>query len=136
MIMCNTLESNRSELLTVRQNRRRFFRMTCSIETEFVLLRKNEFGKLTSAEMQKGTICDISGGGARITSESEMEVKDRLFITLHLDNEDLFLTGEIRTKQKTPNKTKNKRYGVIFCNISEVEQDKIVRYMFWQSRKA
>ena len=120
------------ELSPSPSNKRAFFRLPCHIQIDFTLLRKNEYGRLVSAELHKGTICDLSGGGVKVLTEADMEIKDRIFLTLQLDDDELFLTGDIKTKSDIPEAYGKERYGIVFLDITEIEQDKIVRYLLKQ----
>ena len=117
-----------------RLQRRNFFRLSCYIPAKFTFLKKNESDQLISNEPHNGIICDLSGGGIKMTTKLEMEEKDCILISLPLDDNDLFLTGEIRVKYGNPNATHQFQYGIMFSDISVMDQNKIVRYLFEQQK--
>ena len=117
------------------KNRRAYFRMPCDIETDFVYLKTNDLGRFVGAEQHSGCIRDLSGGGIRLITYAEMDINDRIMITMHLDDEVLFLTGDIQAKQSIPQEDYKMKYGIKFVDISDLDQEKIIHYLFIQQRK-
>ena len=112
--------------------KREFYRLPCHIPTKFTLIKTDLLGRFISTEIHKGVICDLSGGGVKIIAGPDLELRNRLFIPLHIDNMELFLTGEIRAKYSIPNAANKTQYGIVFSDISGTDQDRIVQYLFRQ----
>ena len=110
--------------------KRDFFRLDCHIPTSFTLLAKDELGKLVIKDSYEGIISNISGGGVNLVTEIELAEKVNIFIRLRLDEEEMFLVGEIRVKYSNPDEVFPFQYGVMFSDISALEQEKIIKYLF------
>ena len=115
--------------------KRSFFRLPINLPVKYSLLRENEYGQIVANKMHDGNISNLSGGGMKMVTTVEMEEKDRIFVSLNLDGVELFLTGEIRLKHHSPDETSKFQYGLMFVDISETDQDKIVRYLFQQQNR-
>ena len=131
--------------------KRSYYRLPCHIPVTFNRLCKTEPRQLLSDEAHEGIICNISGGGVKLSTALEMHTDDRIFFPMQIDGCDLYLMGEIRRSQHTgaaenpaspeapeapaPNTNTMRQYGVMFVGISELDRDKIIRYLFQQQKQ-
>ena len=112
--------------------KRNFYRHSCDISTVFTLLETNETGQITVKDSYNGVINNMSGGGIKLHSEIKLSVKDSIIVHLKLDDENLLLFGEIRVKYINSAGDQQHQYGVMFSNISDADQDKIIKFLFRQ----
>ena len=132
--------------------RRNFFRLDCNIPIQFNCLDSRN--RQSCSEPRDGVICNLSGGGVGLITEFEMEEKDRIFFYLNLDVDELFLSGEVQQEYRNADRDSCEdsdvdsneysntysdtvhlfQYGIMFIDISIVDQDRIVRYLFQQQK--
>ena len=112
--------------------KRDHFRLACNIPIDFTLSEKDESGRWITGGTYSGNICNISGGGLKMTSGVELEEQNTILISLPLDNHNLLVAGIVRTKFSSYDAPNQFHYGIMFDNISNADQDIIVRYIFHQ----
>ncbi len=97
------------------------FRVQVLIDAEFYYFKDGKIKKGT------GTIIDISAGGARLSCEEELTVRDKISLKFalgeYLENIDaevvrIALTGEDNIRH----------YGLRFINVSKDKEDKIIKF--------
>ena len=115
--------------------KRDYFRLSCNIPVKFRSLGKYETGGGDPDELHNGILSDLSGGGVKMQTDMEMEEKDEVFLSFYLDNDAFHLLGEIRAKYYDPSAKQRFQYGIIFSVITELERDRIVRYLFNQQKR-
>ena len=115
--------------------KRNFYRLPCHIPIKFSLLKEDEYGQIVANSMHDANITNLSGGGIKMSSTVEMDERDRIFFSLNLDGNDMFLTGEVRLKHSSPDDSARYQYGLMFIDISEANQDRIIRYIFHQQNR-
>ena len=130
----NTHCAQNTQIAESRQ-RRNFFRLPCQIPTKFRLLNKNENGQLISTGWYNCTIRDLSGGGVSLATKQDMNENDFVFISLRLDDENMFVVGEIRKKNNRPSDSHDYVYGIMFDDLSSGSQDKIVRFLIRHQKR-
>ena len=134
--------------------RRNFFRLDCHIPIQFNWLDKDFQSRQGCSEPYDGLICNLSGGGVRLTTEFEMEEKDCITFYLNLDGDEFFLSGEVQQEYRSAGRDSDGdsgansnayldahsdtvhsfQYGIMFIGISIVDQDRIIRYLFQQQK--
>ena len=114
--------------------KREYERFSCYTSTHFSLLGKGETGKQSQSDSHNGIICNMSGGGMRIITRQDMELEDRIVVNVRVFGEDLQLPGDIRVKYKDSNTCRQFQYGVEFSDISDIDRDKIIRYLLRQQK--
>ena len=115
-----------------RTQRRFFFRVDCDIPLKFTLVQKADVAPLLSNNKFEGTVCNLSGGGLKLMTDLDMEINDRIVTSLRLGGENLFLMGEVRVKYGYSPAMHQYEYGLMFIGISQLEQDKIIKYLLRQ----
>ena len=89
-------------------------------------------------ENLKATCKEISGGGMMIVVERNIPKDGNIEITFQLSEEpEIFsLIGEVkRVEQLQRVGITEYRLGIFFCNISDRQREKIIKYTFRQQRK-
>ncbi|WP_035556371.1 flagellar brake protein [Hippea sp. KM1] len=98
------------------------FRVPVLLEAKFYLFKK---GKIVQAE---GTILDISAGGVKLSTEVELEVRDRVLLEFSLGEYKLEeVEAEVVRKAITGEKGIN-HYGLRFTDLSKDQEDKIIKF--------
>lgn len=119
-----------------RIQRRNFVRVEANVPIEYGQI-PNDGTDLSEIKYHKGTSIDISGGGLKFLTKLALNLKDVVHINLWLnENSDpLSLFGKVvRAIPATgENKDGYLSIGVEFLNISNREQDSIIKFVFdWQ----
>ena len=112
-----------------RIQQRDFFRLSCSIPLDFQIRIENESGIQFSDEMYSGIIQDLSGGGIRMATKTDIAAYKPIKFNLQLDDDIYELLGEIIFKKHNPHAALPFTYGVMFLGLSEVDREKIVIYL-------
>ena len=110
--------------------KRNDFRVSCHIPARIRLWENKDPDEPNHNELRDGTIINLSGGGAKLLTKLKMEKEDRVFIYFRLNGEELFLNGEIKAKYGNSTPSQQFQYGIMFCDVSAANQQKIVRYLF------
>lgn len=86
---------------------------------------------------QKAIVEDVSGGGLRLETETQLELGDLLDIYLDLPNKDkvIALGKVVRVFPKPSAKPELFSIGVFFEFIEERDRDKIMRFIFEKQRE-
>ena len=105
--------------------RREFFRFECVIPFQF------QVGDL----WESGIIKDISGGGIRFITNSQLNTKENLVMRIPLEAEEIPLSGKILIKEDSNTELYKYQYRVMFDDIKKNDQDAIIQYIFMQQRK-
>ncbi|MBZ4669253.1 MAG: uncharacterized protein JG775_2406 [Defluviitaleaceae bacterium] len=105
--------------------RREFFRFECVIPFQF------QVGDL----WESGIIKDISGGGIRFITNSQLNTKENLVMRIPLEAEEILLSGKILIKEDSNTELYKYQYRVMFDDIKKNDQDAIIQYIFMQQRK-
>ncbi|WP_026939479.1 flagellar brake protein [Hippea alviniae] len=98
------------------------FRVPVLIEASFYAFKN---GKIEKA---KGTILDISAGGVRLSTDIELEVRDKLYLEFDLGGTKLEeIEAEVVRKAITGEEGVN-HYGLRFTDLSKDEEDMIIKF--------
>lgn len=117
--------------------RRGSFRFSCILPFNFYILSDNP-DKSDSTEEDKiysGIVKDISAGGLRFITNEEIDEKKIIKSLLDLDKEVLISIGNIIQRHTFPKSTYKYQYRVKFIDISSIEQEKIVQFIFAEQRR-
>ena len=118
--------------------RREFFRFECSIYLRFGILA-DEYDIARDEpkpEMYEALAKDISAGGICFMSNHETGVKERVKCKIPLGSDVLYTFGVIMYCQKLQDMPYRYQYRVIFSELTSLEKDRIVKYIFIEQRKA
>lgn len=108
--------------------RRQNFRFSCEIPMQFY--RIDDFGNVNRDEMGIATVIDVGGGGIKFLSNFELAVKDKIQITLILNDDLLFLDSEVLYSDPIDNPDYKTQYRCKFLDISSSDKDIIIQYVF------
>ena len=112
---------NKPESL-VKVELRENFRVPVLIEVRFYVFKG---GKIEKAE---GTILDISAGGAKLSADVNLEVRDKLFLDLNLGIKKLEeIEAEVVRKAITGEEGV-KHYGLSFTDLTKEQEDAIIKF--------
>ncbi|EEG77940.1 flagellar brake protein [Dethiobacter alkaliphilus] len=114
--------------------RRKFFRVPCSIECGFALLSDNA-ATVEEPIMYSAMMVDISGGGAQIEYEHDIPLNIDVILrfALPLPFEEGNYNFTVFGKIKRHNKQNNKHYiGVEFISLNEYESNIIMGFAFYK----
>ena len=88
------------------------------------------------AACKKATILDLSAGGMKLSVNSRLEVGQVLLLLFYIDEKPLILKGELlHERVRISNNTRHYNYGVKFLDITELERETIISYVFVVMRK-
>lgn len=110
----------------VREQRREFFRLPLNILVYYNILDDDERLKAVSL--------DISGGGIRMVTKKDLNMKDHLSITFELDNGDRFNDVEVKIKRKDNRSEDQFEYGLEFIDVNDEIRQRIISYLFMLQR--
>ncbi|WP_341877206.1 flagellar brake protein [Defluviitalea saccharophila] len=105
--------------------RREFFRLECVIPFQFK----------AGDTWEKGIIKDISGGGIRFITNSQLKTQGEIILRIPLDEEEITLSGKLLIKEASNTELYKYQYRVSFEDIKKSDQDTIIQYIFLQQRK-
>jgi c-di-GMP-binding flagellar brake protein YcgR len=119
-----------------RTQRRNYVRFPVNLPIFFQLVGPDGDTLPDGEVVRQGRTVDISGGGLQIVAMSPPDREDTVLITLKLDDNnprELQLSGDVSWVVQD-DWSKNTRFGVSFTDISEVEQERIISYIFFKMR--
>ncbi|QGU95099.1 flagellar protein [Clostridium bovifaecis] len=111
--------------------RRKFVRVSVLYEARCALIDRDlELNKenLSNIRFHKGTILDLSGGGARLKTELSAKKDDVFILVLPVEESFLIVKGEV--KRAALDELGERIYGLNFINLKMMEQEKIIRSVF------
>lgn len=133
--------------------RREYYRYACLLDMNYYLITEEEARLDTAEEVflriqgngfkereRSGRIVDLSGGGSRFSTESELEPGQHLLLWLHLKNEHLdkryYIVGSVISCVRIEN-VSEKRYEirVKFMIKDDKVREEIIRYIFEEERR-
>jgi c-di-GMP-binding flagellar brake protein YcgR len=114
---------------------RSHFRLPYEVAVEFKLVNNVKSDDITTGEANVAAVSNLSGGGLKLMTYVDLKVKQIILITVPLNDDVLFATGEVRAKYSEPHDVYPYQYGIMFIGISSIDQDKIMRYLFQEEQK-
>ncbi len=141
--------------------RRQYYRLECvnefeyrnmTLEEQLLKKKQEELGdrdierrekvgsrlKKLDVGWRKGYMTDISGGGAKFSSEEQLQSGDRLQMKLSFIDQPgpgiMTLGGRIVASERNLNRTGVYEHRVQFDDISHREREALIRYIFEQER--
>lgn len=119
-----------------RRQRRNFVRFPVNLPVLFQLIERAEDKSPVDDVVRQGRTVDISGGGLQIVAMSPPESGDTVLVMIKLDDNnprELQLAGDVSWVVQD-DWSKNTRFGISFTDISEVERERIISYIFLKMR--
>lgn len=132
--------------------RREFYRYECSVDFKFFELTEKQAELETVEEIyaelredhfldkiKNGTIVDISGGGIRFNSDTELKSGDHILAVAHLANEkmnqEFHIVGSVISCEKKEHVTEKKYVSRVKFMIKDDKiREDIIRYIFEEER--
>ncbi|MBQ4531530.1 MAG: flagellar brake protein [Lachnospiraceae bacterium] len=130
--------------------RREFYRLNCLLESKIHVLDDEELaiGDLkrillkhdyAKPSYELGTIVDISGGGARIVTDSEIEEGAYVILKFQVELKEYIqeyeLLAHVVTKKILENRKKKYELRVEYEQIENKIRESLIRYIFEEERK-
>lgn len=127
--------------------RREYYRFNCIIETQAKELSRQEtdaFGKnlgylISEADMVRGVIVDISGGGLRFVSRRHFEEGSTVYLKYSLPIEekdkDFMVAARVISSVEIPNRSDEYQNRVKFLYLDNTTREEIIKYIFNEERK-
>ena len=130
--------------------RREFYRLNCLLETKIHILGEEELKaedlqhilkmiESSQTVYEDGLIVDISGGGARMVTDCEVE--EGSYVTVKFSTEmktglrEYELLGRIVTRRTLENRKKRYELRVEFEQINNSVRESLIKYIFEEERK-
>jgi len=112
--------------------RRSAFRFSCNLPVQFSIV----YSSGQQSPKEKGVISDLSAGGAKMYSNSKLQSGFLLNISLEFGDDLVVTFGEVRTiTTLRAGEDFTYQYGVRFTLIPEIDQEKIISYMYKMQRE-
>ncbi|KGM96630.1 PilZ domain-containing protein [Clostridium botulinum] len=111
--------------------RRKFVRVSVLYKGKFAVVDrifKATKESIKNIEFTECNIVDLSGGGMRIRTNTEIEKESIIVIILPMRNKSMLLKGEVKRIGEA--ETNYKEYGIGFIDMSMRQQDEIIKYVF------
>lgn len=105
--------------------RRNFYRLEVSLPVKFK--------QLDNSEESEGIVKDISGGGLKLHTLSQLQMDQSIEICLCLECYNINIIGKVVRIEKIDSKFYE--YGIYFVEINEKDRDKIIRFIFNMEKK-
>ncbi|WP_129722479.1 flagellar brake protein [Xylanivirga thermophila] len=119
----------------IKSQRRNFYRLKTTAPISIFLL--DQYGEPLDNGPVKGTTIDISGGGVKVLLNQEIN-KGSLIncqISLHDDRQIVVKGKVLRCNKVIEDSIEKYKIGICFLNISEMNRDSIVQYIFQQQMR-
>ncbi len=130
--------------------RREFYRLNCLLDGQIHILDDEELmagdikrilrmHELNEATYEKAVIVDISGGGARIATDCQVEEDSYITLKFQVNFKNNFqeyeLLAHVVTAKKLENKKKAYELRIEFEQIENNVRESLIKYIFEQERK-
>lgn len=114
--------------------RRGYFRM--KVIKEVAVKKVENFAEKLYGPLSKGTLIDLSGGGAMFTCALDYSEGDLIEIDFEIRDKAVSFLGVIRRKTLNDSNARFKHsYGIRFENITEPEKNEIAKFVFEEQRR-
>jgi len=123
---------------TERYQRREYFRFDCSLPMKFGEVAEDyDIARdKPTPDMFIGTVKNISAGGVNFVSNHEIEMNALVKCVIPLGEVDFLTLAHVLQRQEMRDAEQKFRYRVMFLDLTALEKDKIVKYVFSEQRKA
>ena len=111
------------------------YRLECHIPITFRLHSQQPSGTIDDCGPFQGSTINLSGGGLKITSKIDMEENTLLTVRITLDGHEMRIMGEVRAKYNDRSAPNRFQYGVMFSDVKEVDQKRIIHYIYMQQKQ-
>lgn len=132
-----------------KRQRREFYRLGCALEVKFRVLDEAEcdavekgFFKpnpLDGAQMKKGVVVDISGGGLRFLAEYQCDVGALIYCTYALEikggEKPYHLVGRVLHSREMENRPGAYENRIQYVNMDVDDREEIIKYIFEEERR-
>ena len=119
--------------------RRAFVRLECRIPLQYQRMIQRAGEDAVPGKKHKVETYNISGGGICLLLEEPLEVGVQLDLELSLlpDKPPLMILGEVVRTRRLPADQGPKQFeiGIAYIQIRQIDQDRIVKFVFEQERK-
>lgn len=127
--------------------RREFYRFSCALEMDTRTIQEEEIDAFENKNdflvpglpLKRSVIVDISGGGIRFVADSLYEVGSLVYCKYQLvvngNTKEYNLVGKILKNKEIENRPGDYEHRLQYVNISKVEREEIIRYIFEEERK-
>ena len=133
-----------------KQQRRAYYRFSCSLEMSSRALREEEEAALSDIgnkdilllplPLKSSIIVDISGGGLRFVADFAYEVHSLILCNYNLlinnDYKEYNLIGKVLSVKELTNRKGAFEHRIQFVNVDKTEQEEIIKYIFDEERRA
>ncbi len=114
--------------------RRGYFRM--KVIKEVMLKKVENFEEKLFGKPTRGTLIDLSGGGAMYTCAAEFEEGDQVELEFEMRDRTVAFIALVRRKVLNDANARYKySYGVRFENITDAERNEIAKFIFEEQRR-
>lgn len=138
-------KSNQVPLLVInrpamfsRRQRRDFVRLPLLLPVSFrVLASNNDSSNPKISEVITGKTVDISGGGLQVACSTRVNRNDKILLSLRPEDgnpQSLSLSGTVSWVDEDVY-TRTVRFGLNFSEIKELEQERIIKFIFSKMRQ-
>lgn len=132
--------------------RREFYRFPCVMDFKYYHIDEEQ-AKLEDAEdileslrdenfyekEKKGTILDLSGGGARFVAGENLDVNQEVLCVIYLDGDSqdnvLYVRSKILTNKKLEAPEPKFEHRIEFVGMKSKTREEIIRYIFEEERR-
>lgn len=118
--------------------RREFFRFECSLHINIGVV-DDSYDIATDTPRPAMFDCvakDISAGGVRFATNTDMDVNAKVKCVMPLGGDTFLTLGKVLQKQEFKQSEYKYQYRVMFLDLTTMEKEKIVKYIFVEQRKA
>jgi c-di-GMP-binding flagellar brake protein YcgR len=105
---------------------RNFYRLPYSKSLRFQIWTENESGIWFSGETYNGIIQDLSAGGMKMTTKTDIDANGIIIFDLEIDKTNYSLCGSITFKKHNPHALQPYTYGVKFFGMSNADKEALL----------
>jgi len=125
---------NRPQFLERINQKREYVRLAVNLPLQFRLIKEGEESE--ERPVLEGVTFDISAGGMLFTTNYSLQAGQEIEVQLDLpDLESVFTIGRVVRVFEPHLRGETRRIAVEFTNISDVQKDRIFKYIFSKQRE-